>query len=67
MYIYRLLPHFYSPLHFYEKSRFFLPQDGRPCIYSPILFNSILARRTALRLKEFFFKTRTADKYQQCA
>jgi len=38
------------------KNRASPPQDGRPACSSPIQFNSILARQTAFRLKEFFFK-----------
>jgi len=49
---------FYFPFHIYEESR--SPPQGMdaPASSSPIQFNanSILARRTAFSLKEFFFK-----------
>ena len=52
MHIYWLIPDFYFPFDIYEESRFYPTSASSP----PIQFNSILARRTAFRLKEFFFK-----------
>ena len=43
-------------LPYISKQNRAYPHMDAPASSPPILFNSILARRTALRLKEFFFK-----------